>query len=87
LEPGEAVLRHFDLGVVLRKFGDGIYDMRLREKAQWWCVGSAEEICHKEDEDEGRVRKDFFSRDIPPLVLRSEDVVEVKKVDGEVVAI
>jgi hypothetical protein len=85
LEPGEAVLRHFDLSAVLRKCEDGVYDIRLREKAQWWCVGSAEEICHGEDEDEGRVRKDFFSRDIPPLVLWSEDVVEVRKVDGEMI--
>jgi hypothetical protein len=86
LEPGEAVLRHFDLGTVLGKCEDGVYGIRLREKAQWWCVGSVEEICHKEDEDEGRVRKDFFSKGIPPLVLRSEDVVEVKKVNGEIIA-
>jgi hypothetical protein len=87
LKPGEAVLRHFDPSALLRKCGDGVYSIRLREKAQWWCVGSAEEICHKEDGDgdEGRVRKDFFSRDIPPLVLRSEDTIEVRKVDGEIV--
>jgi hypothetical protein len=87
LEPGEAVLRHFDMRTLLSKCGDGMYSIRLREKAQWWCVGSVEEICHNEGEDEGRVRKDFFSRDIPPLILRSGDVIEVKKVNGEIIRI
>jgi hypothetical protein len=87
LEAGEVVRRHFDLGVVLRKCGDGVFEIRVREKAQWWCVGSVEEICHGEDEDDGRVRKEFFSRDIPPLILRSEDFVEVRKVDGEIVGV
>lgn len=84
LEPGRAVLRHVDLGTVLRKCEDGVYTIRLREQAKWWCVGSVEDICDAEDGDGGRVKKELFSRDIPPLVLKSEDTLEVRKLDGEI---
>lgn len=85
LEPGQAVLRQVDLSTVLRKLKDGVFTIRLWEQAKWWCVGSLEEICDMEDGDGGRVKRELFSREIPPLVLNSEDTVEVRKVDGQVV--
>lgn len=87
LEPGQAILRHVDLSTVLRRCGDGVFAIRLREQAKWWCVGSVDEICDVEDGDGGRVRKELFSRDIPPLVLRSEDIVEVRQVGREIIEI
>lgn len=85
LKPGQAVLRNVELSTVLRRCEDGAYTICLREQCKWWCLGSVEEICDREDGDGGRVRKELFSRDIPPLVLKSEDIVEVRKVGGEVV--
>jgi len=87
LEPGQAILRHVDLGTVLRKFGDGVFTIRLREQCKWWCVGSVKDICEEEEGGFGRVRKELFSRDIPPLVLKSDDVVEVRKVGGKIAEI
>jgi hypothetical protein len=85
LEPGQAVLRHVDVGSVLRKCEDGVYTIRLREQAKWWCVGSVKDICETADGDGGRVRKELFSREIPPLILKSEDILEVRKVDEEII--
>jgi hypothetical protein len=85
LEPGQEILRHVDVGSVLRKCEDGVYTIRLREQAKWWCVGGVEDICDTEDGDGGRVRKELFSREILPLLLGSKDTIEVRKVNGEIV--
>jgi hypothetical protein len=85
LEPGQAVLRRVDVGTVLRKCEDGVYTIRLRKQAKWWCVGGVKDICDAEDGDGGRVRKELFSREIPPLVLKSEDTIEVRKVNGGII--
>ncbi|KEQ69118.1 hypothetical protein M436DRAFT_56729 [Aureobasidium namibiae CBS 147.97] len=85
LEPGQAILRYVDIGTVLCKYGDGVFTIRLREQCKWWCVGNLEDICEEEEGSFGRVKRELFCRDIPPLVLNSDDTVKVKKVEGEIV--
>ncbi|CAD0114465.1 unnamed protein product [Aureobasidium uvarum] len=84
LEPGQQILRHIALDPILYGHDDGVYIVGLREQRFWWCVGSKEDIC-EEDDDDARVEKELFSRDIPPLVIKSGDTVELKVVNGEVV--
>ncbi|THX32312.1 hypothetical protein D6D12_02278 [Aureobasidium pullulans] len=82
LEPVQPLVRHVDLGGIVVGLKDGTYRIELREKAMWWCEGRKEDIC---DEEDGRVKKELFRKDIPPVVLRSEDTFELRVVDEEMV--
>lgn len=77
LESGQPLLRRVDIGALISGLDDGTYTIRLREKNMWWCMGSKEDICDMND-DGGRVRKELFDKDIPPLVLNTSDTVKVE---------
>ncbi|CAD0098609.1 unnamed protein product [Aureobasidium mustum] len=84
LEPGQPLLRRIDIGALISGLDDGFYTIRLREESMWWCMGGKEDICDMNDEG-GRVRKESFNRDVPPLVLNSADTVEVEVANGQLV--
>ncbi|THZ78125.1 hypothetical protein D6C85_01247 [Aureobasidium pullulans] len=82
LEPAQPLIRHVDLGGIVVGLEDGTYRVSFREKAMWWCEGRKENICDQED---GRVKKELFRKDIPPVMLRCEDTFELRVVDEEMV--
>lgn len=83
LKPGEPLVRRGDINGVLAGLPDGRYDVRLVPKGMWWCLGGREEIA---DEGDVRVPRRFYKTCIPPLMLKTDDFVELRIEGGEVVA-
>lgn len=53
---------------------DGTYGVHLEPRGMWWCKGSLDEF----EEDDDRVPYRLWNPRTPPVLLESEDVVEVQ---------
>ncbi|KAM5377857.1 hypothetical protein ACJZ2D_004761 [Fusarium nematophilum] len=79
LEPGEPLVRQVDVSKLLSGLPDGTYGLRMEPRGMWWCAGKCEDFAA---EGEDRVPHHLFKTMIPPLMLESEDVVEVQVENG-----
>lgn len=79
LKPGEPVVRHVNVSSLLKRVPDGRYAVRIAPKGMWWCEGLLEDVV---EEDGDRVRREKWNATIAPLMLESENVVEVQVQDG-----
>ncbi|KAF5673865.1 hypothetical protein FHETE_3252 [Fusarium heterosporum] len=75
LRPGDPLLRRIDVSNILSDLPDGEYGLRMEPRGMWWCNGDREDFGA---EAEDRVPHDIFSTLIPPLMLKSEDIVKVQ---------
>ncbi|KAF4999577.1 hypothetical protein FGRMN_2325 [Fusarium graminum] len=75
LRPGDPLLRRIDVSSLLLDLPGGEYGLRMEPRGTWWCDGDGEEFGVKAED---RVPHDLFSTLIPPLMLKSEDVVKAK---------
>ncbi|KAI8626014.1 hypothetical protein F5Y19DRAFT_237640 [Xylariaceae sp. FL1651] len=82
LKSGEPFVRHVNISKLLSGLADGKYRVRMEPRGVWWCVGSHEEIA---DEEDDRVPRRLYHTTIPPLILKTEDFVELQIEDGKVV--
>ncbi|KAI0512895.1 hypothetical protein F5B22DRAFT_637486 [Xylaria bambusicola] len=81
LRPGETLIRRVDIRNLVKGLPDGAYRVEMRPRGVWWCFGDKDEIA---DEDREKVARGLYKTAIPPLVLRTEDVVSVKIRDGNI---
>jgi hypothetical protein len=81
LEPDEPLVRYVDVSSLISKLPDGKYGLRMEPRGMWWCTGGYRDFGI---EPEDRVPHHVFSTLIPPVILRCEDVVELKIKNGTV---
>lgn len=79
LTPDEPLVRRLDVSRLLSKLPDGKYGLLMEPRGMWWCPGCRENF---ETEDEDRIPHHLYKTHIPPLMLETEDVVEVQVEDG-----
>ncbi|KAF6230743.1 hypothetical protein HO133_000002 [Letharia lupina] len=80
LNPEVPYLREIDLGAFVDGLVDGKYTVQMRpERCRWW-PGEVE----KEEGEDGRVPAQFCRNLNPPLMLESQDKVELRIRDGTV---
>ncbi len=80
LKPGEPVSRKIDIGALVDRLVDGHYKIRMRSRGCRWWHGEV----GKEDGEDGRVPAHLGGTIIPPLMLESQDEVELHIRDGKV---
>jgi hypothetical protein len=81
LVPGEPLVVREDIGMLLAGLADGRYRICLEPRGVWWCC----EDMMADEGDDGRVPRRLFGTWIQPLMLSTEDFVEVRIEDGRVV--
>ncbi|KAI0907003.1 hypothetical protein F4823DRAFT_630783 [Ustulina deusta] len=79
LTPGEALVRRVDISSLLKGLPDGNYRVHMQPRGAWWVFGDCEEIA---DEGDDRVPQGLYNTIIPPLILKTDDVVEVQIKNG-----
>ncbi|KAI3327894.1 hypothetical protein HD806DRAFT_339161 [Xylariaceae sp. AK1471] len=82
LRPGEPLIRRVNVSRLLGGLPDGNYRVRTVPRGVWWCFGNYEEIV---DEGDDRVPQQLYETKVPPLMLETEDFVELQIEDGRVV--
>ncbi len=81
LKPGVPVVRRLDIRALMDGLRDGQYKIRMQGKGCRWWLG---EIPKEECED-GRLPAQICKKPIaPPLMLESQDEVELRVRDGKV---
>ncbi len=79
LKPEVPITRRFDIQALVDGLVDGQYKIRMQSKGCWWRLGEAE----KENGEDGRVTAlESFRIGIPPLMLETQDEVELRIRDG-----
>lgn len=80
LKPGAPVTRKIDIGALVDGLVDGQYKIRMQSKGcRWWHGKIGKEEC-----EDGRVPAHLGGIIIPPLMLESQDEVELRIRDGVV---
>ena len=80
LKPGIPLVSSFDIGRTLRSLEDGRYIVRMRPKGcTWWC-GELE----KEEGEGDRVPARLWKGFTVPIMLASEDELDITIKDGKV---
>ncbi|KAI0182667.1 hypothetical protein EV127DRAFT_487870 [Xylaria flabelliformis] len=82
LVPSQSFVRRVDIGKLLDGLPDGKYCALMEPRGVWWCFGSRDEIS---DEGNDRIAKRLYQTMVPPLVLETDDVVELQIVNGRLV--
>ncbi len=77
LKPGAPVIRELDIGALVDGLPDGQYKIRMQAKGCRWWPG-------KEGGEDGRVPAHLCGAIIPPLMLESQDEVELRIRNGKV---
>lgn len=80
LKPGAPVIRKIDIGALVDGLVDGQYKIQMQSRGCRWWHGEA----GKEEGEDGRVPEDLCGISIPPLMLESQDEVELRIRDGKV---
>ena len=80
LKPGAPVIRELDIGALVDGLPDGQYKIRMQARGCRWWPG---EVGKEEGEDE-RVPAHLWGAIIPPLMLESQDEVELRIRNGKV---
>ncbi|KAL8940591.1 MAG: hypothetical protein Q9216_002736 [Gyalolechia sp. 2 TL-2023] len=80
LKPGEPKIKRFDIGTLVGNLVDGRYKIRMLSRGcRWWHGKIGKEEC-----ENGRVPERFGGVFIPPLMLESQDEVEIRLMHGKV---
>ncbi|KAL8919542.1 MAG: hypothetical protein Q9208_006734 [Pyrenodesmia sp. 3 TL-2023] len=80
LRPGVPLVRMIDVGALVDGLQDGQYRVRMQAKGcRWWHGEVGEQEC-----EDGRVPAHLGTSTIPPLMLESQDEVELLIRDGKV---
>lgn len=80
LKPGAPVLRKIDIGSLVDGLEDGQYKIRMQPKGCRWWLGEAA----KEQGEDGRVPAHLCEIVSSPLMLESQDEVELRIRDGKI---
>ena len=80
LKPGASVIRKFDIGALVDGLVVGEYKIRMRPRGCRWWHGEV----GKEVDEDGRVPAHLCKTLFPPLMLDSQDEVELRVRDGKV---
>lgn len=80
LKPGAPVIKKFDVGALVQGLGDGLYKIRMQPRGCRWWHGEA----GKEVGEDGRVPAHLGGLFVPPLMLESQDEIELRIRDGKV---
>lgn len=80
LKPGAPIRRKIDIGRLLDGLMDGDYKIRMLSRGcRWWYGDVGKEQC-----EDGRVPAHLGGIHIPPLMLESQDEVELRIRDGKI---
>lgn len=80
LKPGAPVVRKIDIGALVDGLADGHYKIRMQSRGcRWWHGEVGKEQC-----EDGRVPAHLCEIAIPPLMLESQNEVELRIRDGKV---
>ncbi|KAF1349177.1 hypothetical protein BDV97DRAFT_200395 [Delphinella strobiligena] len=82
IKPDDSLVRLVDMSKRLTGLQDGTYEIDLEPRGMWWCEGSREEFAQEGDD---RVPHRLWDPMIPPMMLESENTVEVHIKNGKVV--
>ena len=80
LKPGAPVVRKVDIGALVDGLTDGQYKIRMQPRGCRWWHGEI----GKEVGEDGRVPAHLCETIIPPLMIESQDEVELRIRDGKV---
>ena len=80
LKPGAPAIRKIDIGVLVDGLVDGQYEIRMQPRGCRWWQGEV----GKEISEDGRLPAHLCGSIIPPLMLESQDEVELRIRDGKV---
>ncbi|KAI9663190.1 MAG: hypothetical protein M1821_008238 [Bathelium mastoideum] len=80
LKPGVPLIREIDIGALVDELEDGQYKIRIQSRGCRWWQGEV----RKEESEEGRVPAHLCRGINPPLMLESQDEVEMCITDGKV---
>ncbi|MCJ1423072.1 hypothetical protein MMC29_000953 [Sticta canariensis] len=80
LKPGASVVRKIDIGSLVDGLEDGQYKIRMQSRGCRWWHGEA----GKEQGGDGRVPAHLCEIIVPPLMLESQDEVELRIRDGKI---
>lgn len=80
LKPGAPVIRKIDIGALVDGLVDGVYKIRMQSRGCRWWHGEV----GKEESEDGRVPAHLCRTIIPPLMLESQNEVELGIRDGKV---
>lgn len=80
LKPGTPVIREIDIGSLVDGLVDGQYKIRMQPKGCRWWQGEVEQT----DSEDGRVPAHLCSIINPPLMLETQDEIELRIVNGKV---
>lgn len=81
LKPGVPVMRKIDIGALVNGLVDGQYKIRMQPKGCRWWHGEV----GKEESEDGKVPAHLCGTITSPLMLESQDEVELRIKDGKVV--
>ncbi|KAI1428866.1 hypothetical protein F5Y12DRAFT_730369 [Xylaria sp. FL1777] len=81
LTPRERLVRHVDITSLLKRLSDGKYRVHMQPRGVWWAFGNCKDL---EDEGDDRVPHRLYNTIIPPLLLKTDDVVELQIKNGSV---
>ncbi len=80
LKPGAPVIRKIDIGALVDGLVDGQYKIQMQSRGCRWWHGEV----GKEEGEGGRVPAHLGGIIVPPLMLESQDEVELRMRDGKV---
>ncbi len=80
LKPGAPVIRKIDIGALVDGLVDGQYKIQMQSRGCRWWHGEV----GKEEGEGGRVPVHLGGIIVPPLMLESQDEVELRMRDGKV---
>ncbi|CAF9934270.1 MAG: hypothetical protein HETSPECPRED_009166 [Heterodermia speciosa] len=80
LKPGAPVIRKVDIGALVEGLADGQYKIRMQPRScRWWNGEVGTEVG-----EDGRLPARLCGSVVPPLMLASQDEVELRVRDGKV---
>lgn len=84
LMPGEPLVRRVDISGLVKGKGvpDGRYRVQMLPRGMWWCGGSCTEMRNEGDGE--RVPWQWYRKEIPPLMLETDDTVDVRVENGKI---
>ncbi|KAH0040864.1 hypothetical protein KCU78_g1058, partial [Aureobasidium melanogenum] len=77
----KTLVRLVDISQMLAKLADGIYEIHLEPRRMWWCEGDKERFA---EEGDIWIPQRLWNPLVPPAMLQSDNVVELRIENGRV---
>ena len=77
------LVRVVDISKQVKGLPDGIYEIYLKSRGMWWCIGERGEFVEAKDD---RVPHRLWNRMIPRVMLETDDCVVIHIESGQVLA-